>query len=165
MNTHTYKNLLIRSSITLALALASWLPIVATAADEPMKPMKDGEHQMMPKDTATKPPMNGKMMKQCQAMMEQKKKMMADMKAQDTELTAQVAKMNSAPEDKKLDLVAAVVTQMVEQRTAMNARMAKMKDEMMNHMMEHMQMGKESMAQCPMMKGMDEKSAGDHKEH
>jgi hypothetical protein len=25
-------------------------------------------------------------------------------------------------------------------------------------MMQHMQMGKESMSQCPMMKGMDEKS-------
>jgi hypothetical protein len=25
---------------------------------------------------------------------------------------------------------------------------------MMKHMMEHMQMGKESMSQCPMMKGM-----------
>jgi hypothetical protein len=29
-----------------------------------------------------------------------------------------------------------------------------MEDEMMKHMMEHMQMGKESMSQCPMMKGM-----------
>jgi hypothetical protein len=30
---------------------------------------------------------------------------------------------------------------------------------------QNMQMGKESMAQCPMMKDMDEKSAGDHKMH
>jgi hypothetical protein len=29
-----------------------------------------------------------------------------------------------------------------------------MEDEMMQHMMRHMQMGKESMAQCPMMTGM-----------
>jgi len=39
--------------------------------------------------------------------------------------------MNIAPEDKKLGLTAAVLTQMVEQRTAMNARMAKMHEEMM----------------------------------
>ena len=32
--------------------------------------------------------------------------------------------------------------------------MAKMQEVMMKHMMEHMQMGKESMSQCPMMKDM-----------
>jgi hypothetical protein len=89
--------------------------------------------------------------------------MMADMKAQDAELTAQVAKMNSAPQDQKLDLIAAVVTRMVEQRIAMDERKAKMHDEMMQHMMQHMQMGKESMTKCPMMKGMDEKSGDAHK--
>jgi hypothetical protein len=107
-------------------------------------------------------------MQRCQAMMEQKEKMMADIKAQDAELTAQVAKMNGAPENRKLDLMAAVVTHLVEQRTAMNVRMEKMQEGMMNHMMQHMQMGKESMSQCPMMKGMkgtDEKSADAHKEH
>jgi len=107
------------------------------------------------------------MMQRCQEMKEQKEKMMADMKAQDAELAVQVAKMNSAPENKKLDLMAAVVTQMVEQRTAMNVRKAKMDEEMMKHMMQHMQMGKESMSQCPMMKGMkgmDEKSGDAQKE-
>ena len=108
------------------------------------------------------------MMERCQEMKEQKQKMMEDMKAQDAELTGQVAQMNSAPEDKKLGLIASVVTRMVEQRTAMDERMAKMQEEMMKHMMEHMQMGKESMSKCPMMKGMkgmDETSAGTHKEH
>ncbi len=39
--------------------------------------------------------------------------------------------------------------------------MEKMQEKMMQHMMEHMKMSKDSMAQCPMMKGrkdMDEKS-------
>ena len=43
----------------------------------------------------------------------------------------------------------------------MNARMEKMQAGMIQHMMGDMQMGKESMSQCPMMKnmkGMDEKS-------
>jgi hypothetical protein len=64
--------------------------------------------------------------------------------------------------------MAAVFTKMVEQRITMDARKAKMEEEMMKHMMQHMQMGKESMSQCPMMKGMkgmDEKSAGAHKMH
>ena len=101
-------------------------------------------------------------------MKKQKEKMMEEVKAQDAELAAHVAKMNSAPEDKKLDLVAAVVTHMVEQRIAMNARMEKMHAEMMKHMMQHMQMGKESMSQCPMMKGMNdmgEKPTATHQEH
>jgi type II secretory pathway component PulM len=109
--------------------------------------------------------MEGKMMERCQEMKEQKQKMMAEMKAQDAELTAQVAEMNSAPEDRKVGLMAAVVTKMVEQRITTDARKAKMEEEMMQHMMQHMQMGKESMSKCPMMKDMDEKSAGHHKEH
>jgi len=94
------------------------------------------------------------MMQQCQGMMAEKQKMMTEMKTQDAELYAQVAKMNSAPEDKKLDLMAAVLTRMVEQRADINVRKTKMDEKMMKHMMQHMQMGKESMSQCPMMKGM-----------
>ena len=157
MKKHTHTNLVIRSGLALALALAIWSPVQARSA-EPAdgKMIMDGK--MM---TETN------MMQCCQTMKEQKKKMMADMKAQDAEVAAQVAKMNSAPENKKLDMMAAVVTQMVEQRTAMNARKAKMDEEMMKHMMQHMQMGKESMSQCPMMKGMkgmDEKTGDAQKE-
>ncbi len=118
---------------------------------------------MMPEPGTGKQPMEGKMKRSCQAMMEMKKKMMADMKTQDAELTTEVARMNSAPEDQKLDLTTAIVTRMLEQQTAMHARTAKMQDEMMKHMMQHMQMGNDSMAPCPMMKGMkgmDEGSAG-----
>jgi hypothetical protein len=148
MKNQTHTNLVICSSLALALALAIWSPAQSQSAEP-------AEGKMM---------MEGKMMERCQAMKEQKEKMMAEMKAQDADLTAQVAKMNSAPADKKLDLIAAVVTRMVEQRTAINARMAKMQEKMMQHMMQHMQMGKESMSQCPMMKGMDEKSGADQKE-
>jgi hypothetical protein len=140
MKHQTNTHLVIASSLTLALALAIWFPVPSQSA-EPAK------GKMM---------MGGKMMERCQAMKEQKEKMMADMKAQDAELTAQVAKMNSAPENQNLGLIAAVLTRMVEQRTAMNAQMEKMQARMMQHMMEHMQMGKESMAQCPMMKGMND---------
>jgi hypothetical protein len=148
MKRQTNTNLLIRSTLALALALAIWSPVQARSA-EPAK------GKMM---------MEGKMKEQCQQMKEQKQKMKEDMKAQNAELTEQVAKMNSAPEDKKMGLMADVVTHMVEQRIAMDARMAKMEEEMM----QHMQMGKESMSQCPMMKGMkgmDDKSGGAHKDH
>ncbi len=112
--------------------------------------------------------MDAKMMERCQEMKEQKQKMMEDMKAQDAQLTERLTEMNRAPEDKKMGLMAAVLTLMVEQRITMDARKAKMEEEMMKHMMQHMQMAKEPVSQCPMMSGMkdmDEKSAGAHKEH
>ena len=141
MNNKTNTNIL-RSIPALTLALAIWSPVQALAADP-------AEGKMMTE---------GKMKDCCQAMKEQKDKLMAEMKAQDADLAAQVAAMNSAPEDKKLGLMAAIVTHMVEQRTAMNVRMEKMHEQMMEHMMKHMQMGKESMSKCSTMKGMDEKS-------
>jgi hypothetical protein len=101
-----------------------------------------------------------KMMEHCQDMMQQKQKMKEDMKAQDAQLTEHLARMNRAPASQKVDLMAAVLTHVVEQRIAMDARKEKMDEAMMKHMMEHMQMGKESMSECPMMKEMDAKSPG-----
>ena len=103
------------------------------------------------------------MMERCQEMKEQKQKLKEDMKAQDAQLTEQLANMNRAPEDKQTGLMAGVLTNMVEQRIAMDARKAQMEEAMM----QHMQMGKESMSQCPMMKSMTdmgENAAGTHKE-
>ena len=105
-----------------------------------------------------------KMTERCQEMKEQKQKMKEDAKAQDAQLTEELANMNRAPEDKKMGLMAAVVTHMAEQRIAMDARKAEMEEKMMKHMMQHMQMGKESMAQCPMMQDMGEKSGDAPKE-
>ena len=149
MNHPTHTNLIIRSSLALVLALAIWTPVQSHSAEH-----AEGKNMM-----------EGKMMERCEAMKEQKQKMMEETKAQDAELTEQLAKMQRAPDDKKLGLMAGVVTQMVEQRIAMNAHKEKMQEKMMQHMMQHMQMGKESMGQCPMMKGMDDKSADAHKGH
>ena len=140
MKNQTNHHLVIRSSIALAVALAIGLPTQSQAA-EPQA--KEGKTMMDPK-----------MMESCQKMMEQKDKMMAEMKAQDAALTVEVAAMNSAADDKKVGLLASVVTHMVEQRAAMDEKMEKMHGEMMKHMMEHMQMGKQSMSECPMMKDM-----------
>jgi hypothetical protein len=77
--------------------------------------------------------------------------MMADMKAQDDQLTGQITEMNRAPADKKLDLMAAVLTQMAEQRRTAYLRMEKMRGEMM----QLRQMGKEPISSDSMMKGMN----------
>ena len=93
-------------------------------------------------------------------MMESRQKMMADISAQNKELTDLVASINSAPDDKKVPLLARAVTLLVEQRVAMDARRSKMADSMMKHAMWHMQMNREGMDSCPMfmnMKDFDEK--------
>jgi hypothetical protein len=132
------KNIFIHSSLILALAFSMWSAPAAIAAETaPDKTMMDG-----------------KMMKDCQDMQMKKQKMMADMKAQDGVLNTKCAAMNGAPDDKKTALMADVITCMADQRMTRDAGAAKMEAEMMKHMMEHMQMGKESMATCPMMKDM-----------
>ncbi|MHB1398229.1 MAG: hypothetical protein ACYDAI_01325 [Trichloromonadaceae bacterium] len=148
MKQATCMSRIIHSSLALALALVIWSPLQAQSASH-----MEGE-----KKTAVKT-------MDCQEMMKQKQQMQADMQAQDAQLTAQLAKMNSAPQEQKLDLLAAVVTSMTEQRMAMEARKTKMHEGMMQHMMQHMPMDKDAMAKCPMMKGMDEKSGDAHKGH
>ena len=111
---------------------------------------------------------DAKMMKCCQEVMGQKQKMKEDMKAQNAQLKERLVNINRAPEDKKMGLMSSFLYLLVEQQAAMDARMSKMDDAMMKHTMQHMQMGKDSMSQCPMMKGMenmDEKSEGDHEEN
>lgn len=152
MTTQLNTNLFIRSSLALALALAIWSPVQARSAES-------AEGKNMTEDPMTE---------RCQKMKEQKHKMKEDMEAQDAELIQQLANMNSAPEDKKMSVMAAVITLMVEQRIIRDARKVEMEEEMMKHMMQDMQMGKDSMSKCPMMKGMkdmDHTSAGPHKEH
>ncbi len=146
---YSQSNLILRSSLGLALALAIFSPVHA-------EPAKD------------KAPMADMKMEDCNAMMEKKQEMMEKMKAQDAELSEQAAKMNSAPADEKTGLMAAILTQLVGQRMARDEAKAKMEEKMMKHMMQHMEMGKESMAKCPMMKdmkGMDDKPGDAHKEH
>ena len=89
-----------------------------------------------------------------QAMMAEREKMMAGMKAADQRLDGLVAKMNTASGMEKITATAAVVTEMVAQRRAMQDGIMKMEQGMMGHMMEHMQAGAASMAMCPMMKQM-----------
>lgn len=105
--------------------------------------------------------MESPMMKACQEMQDRREKMMAEMKAQDAALAAEVAKMNAAPADKKVDLLAALVTRMIQQQTAVHARMENMHEEMMEHMMRHAE-GGQSTKGSPMM--MEMKKSGDGSE-
>ena len=143
-----------RTCVLQTISAIAFLLVIVSPLQAMCVEATDGKEMTMPK----------MMMEQCQEMKVQKQKMADDVKAQAAELTDQIAKMNSAPADQKINLLAAVVTHMAEQRVAMDIRKAKMEEEMMKHMMQHMQMGKESMSQCPMMTGMkDMKDMKDEK--
>lgn len=98
----------------------------------------------------------GPMAERHPAMQSRREKMMAEVKAQDTELNAQLARLKRALEKQKVDLLIAVVSRMVEQRTAMHVRM----DGMMNQMMGAMPLDPASMPPHGMMKGIGDKPAG-----
>jgi hypothetical protein len=134
-------------------ALAGLLLIASASAQTPQKSATH-KHTMTQKQQTMA---GDNMMEQCKAMMEARQKMQAEMKAMDTELDKLVAEMNAAPPDKKVDATAAALTTMAEQRKMMREKMEAMHMSMMQHMMAHMQMGKASMAECPMMKGMMDK--------
>ncbi|OFV89699.1 MAG: hypothetical protein A3G76_08135 [Acidobacteria bacterium RIFCSPLOWO2_12_FULL_65_11] len=113
---------------------------------------------------------------QASAMMAERQQMMANMKAMDKKLDDLVAKMTAARGTDKVDAIAAVVKEIVAQRTQMGDQMTLMDGRMMGHMMEHMMsmqggmmsmMGTsgqagttQSMANCPMMKALDQEGSG-----
>ena len=91
--------------------------------------------------------------------------MMSSWKDQEAELDKLVADMNSAPSDKKVDAIAAVVTRLVEQRKAMHERMQKMMTEGGKDMMK---MGRMMMMMRMMrMMDSDQESQGEseHSQH
>jgi hypothetical protein len=120
----------------LATLIAATLPLTAIPAEDTGHTETTDQKQEQSSDT-----------------MGMKGKMMSNWKEQDAELDKLVAEMNSAPADKKLDAVAAVLTKLVEQRKAMHEHMQKMMSA--NE--------KEGMRMCRMMMGMDKE--GDHSQH
>ena len=95
--------------------------------------------------------MSGEMPTCCVDMKAKCQKMWDDLKTEDAALTKRVTEMNSASADKKMTLIAALITRMAEQRTDTNIRTAKMQDDMMQHMMQCPMMGMKDMAKKPMV--------------
>jgi hypothetical protein len=122
-----------KAKYILATLVAATLPLAVITAEDSSKTETTDQKQEQSSDT---PGMKGMM---------GKGQMMSNWKDQDAELDKLVAEMNSAPADKKLDAVAAVVAKLVEQRKAMHEQMQKMMsaDE------------KESIGMCRMMMGME----------
>lgn len=122
-----------RATHILATLVAATLPLAAITAEDSSKSETSDQKQEQNSDMAGMKGMMGK------------GQMMSNWKDQDAELDKLVAEMNSAPADKKLDAIAAVVAKLVEQRKAMHEQMRKMMSA--NE--------KEGMGMCRMMMGMD----------
>lgn len=141
-------HLVLWSSLALALTVALWSPAqTPTAGAENAQPMTEE-----------------KMKGCCATMKTHIGKVKAEVKTQDDELTKHVAKMNSAPAEQKMEIMAAVVTHMAEDRIVLNEHTDILNIALRQHLMQHMSMSKESITGCSMMKGMEEKSADTQKE-
>lgn len=121
--------------------------------------------------------------KEAAAMMAERQKMMANMRAMDQKVNDLVARIDVAKGDTaRLEALTAVVKQLVAQRTQVHSQMEAMQTRMMSHMMEHMmsmqggmmsmmnnrgQAGAmPSMSNCPMMKELSKEAAdADHSAH
>ena len=132
MKINESRNLIVLLSYALALTFA--IAAVATAFAKPSEAqLNETEESLMP----TPQPMG----RQHLAMREKQQKAMVEMKAQDAKLSSQIAQIKSAPESKKMDLMIAALSTMVEQRSAMHEHMA----EIMNSRMEEMPMNNGAM--------------------
>ena len=121
----------------IATLIAATLPLTAIPAEDTGQTETTDQKQEQSSDT-----------------MGTKDKMMSNWKEQDAELDKLVAEMNSAPADKKLAAVAAVLTKLVEQRKTMHEQMQKMMSA--NE--------KEGMGMCRMMMGMEKEADHDGKQ-
>jgi hypothetical protein len=106
---------------------------------------------------AQTPEANEPAMPDCAAMMQQHDAMQAHMTEMNARLDAMVAEMNKAKGAAKVDKMAAVLTELVAQRSMMQKEMMEMQPKMMEHMMSHMKRGMmmgmaSSVSGCPMMK-------------
>jgi hypothetical protein len=99
------------AGLAFAAALAVWIPVYSLRGSPP-------EGKTIP---------CGGMMTSDGTMLDQHRKMMAEMTAQDAELTELVARMNKAPQAQKIDLLADIVSRLVAQQTARHTRMQNMR--------------------------------------
>ena len=103
-------------------------------------------------------------MPDCAAMMQQHAAMQSHMKEMNAKLQTLVDEMNKAKGSAKVDKTAAVLTELVAQRSMMQKQMMEMQPKMMEHMMSHMQGGMmkgmgDSMSGCPMHKATEKTPA------
>lgn len=117
---------------------------------------------LTPSMFAATPPKPAMMMPDCAAMMQEHDAMQKHMTEMDSKVQVMVGEMNRATGTAKVDKVAAVVTELVAQRSMMQKQMMEMHPKMMAHMQSHM-MKDGSMSSCPMMSATHSSATAPHK--
>jgi len=129
--------------------------LLATVAFGQTSPSAHEAHHAKPDSQAKETQTTGP---RCHEMMAAREKMMSDVTGMNAKLEELVKQMDAATGDAKVAATAAVVHELVAQRTRMVGMMTGMQPKIMGHMMEHMQAGMkgghDAMADCPMMKAM-----------
>ena len=127
---------MVRNTVLASLMLIAGVLCLTGWAQEPTSPAKsgksDGQSQpdqsrpgagMMGKGMLGKGMMGGPMMERGMKMMQMHQKMQEEMKAMDSETDKLVTEMNQATGQKKIDMMAALLTRLVAQRKMMNEKM------------------------------------------
>ncbi|NOZ93862.1 MAG: hypothetical protein GXP47_03845 [Acidobacteria bacterium] len=149
----------ILTALALGLLLGAPLAIAQTSENTPSKGMQQMGHEMMHEQKAQGQKMEGDMPAKCKAMMEKKKEMMAKCKMMDAKLDELAAAMNTATGQQKIDAMAALLNELVQQRKNMHTMMMQMQKGMMSGMMGGM--SKDAKSKCTMMqKKMQQHEAG-----
>ena len=110
---------IMKTKYLLATLVAASLPLAAIVAEDSTKTETSDQQKEQSSDMAGMKGMTG------MKCMMGKGQMMSNLKEQDAELDQLVAEMNSAPADKKVDAVAAVLNKLVQERKAMHEQMQK----------------------------------------
>jgi len=123
MNTRNHRY--ITGALSLALLLGTPLALARTTGQMQHPTMEEKAGQTE----------KGEMPAKCKAMMQEKQQMMQKCKAMDTRLDQLVSAMNTATGQQKIDAMAALLNELVQQRKSMHTTMMKMREEMMSGMM------------------------------
>ena len=123
-------------------AVALVTAALSTATVLAQTPPSDGHHGFAaePGPPHARTTMDGRtaMLAGQKMMMADQSTMMAEMVAADQKLADLVARMNAAQGDEKVSAMAAVITELAEQRARMQKQMMRMQSQMMDHMKAHM---------------------------
>ena len=150
MNVHKITTLV--GATTLTFLLGTGIGLAQTAGESQAQPM---HHGMMQQQTVQSQEAEGGMPDKCKAMMEKKQQMMQKCKMMDARLDELVAAMNTATGQQKIDAMAALLNELVQQRKSMHEMMMNMQGGMMHGKMQGgMMQGEMSQGKKPKCKMM-----------
>jgi len=131
MNTRNHRY--ITSALSLALLLGTPLALAGTTGQMQHQTMEQKAGQTEKGEMPAK--CKAMMQKKQQMMQERQQRMMQKCKAMDTRLEELAATMNTATGQQKIDAMAALLNELVQQRKSMHTMMMQMREDMMSGMM------------------------------